>query len=139
MLGVRIPPGLLFIMIARIKNYIQNILLEWQKVSKPDWDQVRGSTVVVLIASAMLGVFLWLVDGSSASPKWDWPANLILIVIPCAVFFLGKGLENRRLPATAIACIPLLVVIINNYVFNFGDLEGFGMSFLREMFIRELP
>ena len=122
-------------MIARIKNYIQNILLEWQKVSKPDWDQVRGSTIVVLIASAMLGVFLWLVDGSSAEPKWKWPANLVLVAIPIAVFFWGKDLENRRLPATAIACIPLVVVIINSYVFGFNDLEGFGMSFLRELFI----
>ena len=74
-------------MIAHIKNYIQNILLEWQKVSKPDAEQVRGSTVVVLIASVMLGVFIWLVDGSSAKPTWQWPANLILIIIPTAVFW----------------------------------------------------
>ena len=121
-------------MIQRIKNYIQNILLEWQKVSKPDMDQVRGSTIVVLIASAMLGVFLWLVDGSSARPVWVWPANLILIVIPIAVFFLGKELENRRVTYTLIACIPIVVVLVSTYVFD-ATQSGFGMSFLRELFL----
>ena len=137
MLGVRIPPGLPLIMIARIKNYVQNILLEWQKVTKPDLEQVRGSTVVVLIASGILGVFIWLVDGSSAQPTWKWPAELILIAIPIVVFFLGKGLENRRLFATAIACIPLAVVLISQYVVQPEEsLTGFGMSFLRNIFLR---
>ncbi len=137
MLGVRIPPGLPFIMIARIKNYIQNILLEWQKVSKPDMEQVRGSTVVVLIASGILGAFIWLVDGSSAQPTWQWPAELILVAIPIVVFFLGKGLENRRILATAIACIPLVVVLVSQYIIMPDDpLKGFGMSFLRNIFLR---
>ena len=123
-------------MIARFKNYIQNIILEWQKVSKPDADQVRGSTIVVLIASAMLGLFIWLVDGSPANPEWKWPANLILIAIPVAVFVLGKELENRRLYITAIACIPFIVVLFGTYVLNLDEsLKGFGMSFLRELFL----
>jgi preprotein translocase SecE subunit len=124
-------------MIARIKNYIQNILLEWQKVSKPDLEQVRGSTVVVLIASGILGVFIWLVDGSSAQPTWEWPAELILVAIPIVVFLLSKGLENRRLLATAIACIPLAVVLISQYIIIPDEqLKGFGMSFLRNLFLR---
>ncbi len=134
MLGVRIPPGLPCIMIARIKNYIQNIILEWQKVSKPDAEQVRGSTIVVLVASGMLGLFLWLVDGSAGKPEWKWPANLILILIPVSVFVLGKGLENRRIHWTAVACIPLIVILISTYVLQV-ELSGFGMSFLRELFL----
>ena len=122
-------------MITKIKTYIQNILLEWQKVSKPDWEQVRGSTIVVLIASAMLGVFIWLVDGNTGSPKWDWPAELFLVLIPIGVFFLGKGLENRRLLATGIALLPLVVVVVNNYLLNQDGLKGFGMSFLRNIFL----
>ena len=123
-------------MIARIKNYIQNIVLEWQKVSKPDADQVRGSTIVVLIASGLLGLFLWLVDGSSVRPKWTWPVNLILIIIPVSVYVLGKGLENRRIHVTAVASIPLIVVLISTYVLGLDDpLRGFGMSFLRELFL----
>jgi preprotein translocase SecE subunit len=123
-------------MIARIKNYIQNILLEWQKVSKPDAEQVRGSTIVVLIASTMLGVFIWLVDGSSAKPIWQWPANLLLIIIPITVFGLGKNLENRRLLATAISCVPLIVILFSTYVLKNDFLSGFGMSFLRDLFLR---
>ena len=123
-------------MIARFKTYIQNIILEWQKVSKPDWEQVRGSTVVVLIASALLGIFLWLVDGSSAEPEWKWPANIILVIIPVAVFFFGKGLENRRIHYTAIACIPLVVVLITTYALNLNEpISGWGMSFLRKLFL----
>ncbi len=123
-------------MIAKIKTYIQNIILEWQKVSKPDWEQVRGSTIVVLIASAMLGVFIWLVDGNTASPTWVWPRELFLVLIPIGVFILGKGLENRRLLATGIALLPLVVVLVNNYLLNQEGLEGFGMSFLRNIFLR---
>ena len=122
-------------MIAKIKNYIQNIILEWQKVSKPDAEQVRGSTIVVLIASGMLGLFLWLVDGSSGRPEWKWPVNLILIVIPVSVFVLGQGLEKRRIHITAIACIPLIVVLISTYVLQLDPLSGFGMSFLRDLFL----
>ena len=123
-------------MIAKIKTYIQNILLEWQKVSKPDWEQVRGSTIVVLIASAMLGVFIWLVDGNTGSPEWKWPTELFLVLIPIGVFILGKGLESRRLLATGIALLPLVVVIVNNYLLNQDGLKGFGMSFLRNIFLR---
>ena len=123
-------------MIARIKTYIQNILIEWQKVSKPDLEQVRGSTIVVLIASAMLGVFIWLVDGNSASPKWGWPSELFLVLIPIVVFYLGKGLENKRLLATAAAFLPLVIVLVNNYLLKQDGLEGFGMSFLRNIFLR---
>ncbi len=122
-------------MIAKIKNYIQNIILEWQKVSKPDAEQVRGSTIVVLIASGMLGLFLWLVDGSSGTPEWKWPVNLILIIIPVSVFVLGQGLEKRRIYITAIACIPLIVVLVSTYVLQLESLSGFGMSFLRDLFL----
>lgn len=123
-------------MIARIKTYIQNIFLEWQKVSKPDLEQVRGSTIVVLIASAMLGAFIWIVDGNSASPTWDWPAELFLVLIPLAVFLLSKGLENRRLLVTAAAFLPLVIVLVNNYLLMEKGLQGFGMSFLRNIFLR---
>ncbi|MCG9126749.1 preprotein translocase subunit SecE [Candidatus Poribacteria bacterium] len=105
-------------------------------MSKPDWEQVRGSTVVVLIASGLLGLFIWLVDGSSAEPVWKWPANIILVIIPLGVFFLGKGMENRRIHFTAIACIPLVVVLITTYALNLNEpLSGWGMSFLRQLFL----
>ena len=39
-------------MIARLKNYIQGINQEWQRVSKPDAKEVQGSTITVIVASA---------------------------------------------------------------------------------------
>ena len=111
-------------------------MLEWQKVTKPDAEQVRGSTIVVLIASAMLGIFIWLVDGSPANPVWKWPVNIVLIAIPILVFVLGRDSDSRRLHITAIACVPLVVVLVSPYVLNLDEpLRGFGMSFLRELFL----
>ena len=161
MLGVRIPPGLPFnLMIARLKNYIQGITLEWQKVSKPDAKEVQGSTITVIVASALLGLFIGLVDGNSAFPKWNSPLSwIVLAALPVVSFFFVKSWENqpqssrdreantasdasfigneknRKLVVTAIACIPLIAVLISQYALS-TSLEGFGMAFLRALFIR---
>ncbi len=123
-------------MIARIKKYIQGIHLEWQRVSKPDAKEVQGSTVTVLVASALLGLFIWLVDGNAIYPKWDDIFGLILLVaLPIAVFSVVRDWESRRLIATVIACVPLVVALVSQYVLK-TSLEGFGMAFLRALFIR---
>jgi len=123
-------------MIARIKKYIHGIHLEWQRVSKPDAKEVQGSTVTVLVACALLGLFIWLVDGNALYPKWDDIFGLILLVaLPIAVFSIVRNWENRRLIATAVACVPLVVVLVSQYVLK-TPLEGFGMAFLRALFIR---
>ncbi len=144
-------------MIARLKNYIQGITLEWQKVTKPDMKEVQGSTITVIVASALLGLFIGLVDGNSALPKWSSPLSwIVLIALPIVVFFFVRSWENqpqssreanaagdslfgneknRKLVATAIACIPLIAVLVSQYVLN-TSLQGFGMAFLRTLFIR---
>ena len=123
-------------MIARIKKYIQGIHLEWQRVSKPDAKEVQGSTVTVLVASALLGLFIWLVDGNAVYPKWDDILGLILLVaLPIAVFSVVRDWESRRLIATVVACVPLVVALVSQYVLK-TSLEGFGMAFLRALFIR---
>ena len=145
-------------MITRLKNYIQGITLEWQKVSKPDMKEVQGSTITVLVASALLGLFIGLVDGNSAFPQWSSPVSLIVLVaIPVGVFFFMKSWEsqpqssrradtpvetsffgseqNRRLMATAGACLPLIAALLSQYLLD-TTLEGFGMAFLRTLFIR---
>ncbi len=145
-------------MIVRLKNYIQGISLEWQKVSKPDAKEVQGSTITVIVASALLGLFIGLVDGNSALPKWSSPLSwIVLIALPIVVFFFVRSWENqpqssreanaasdgsffgneknRKLIATAIACIPLIAVLVSQYVLN-TSLQGFGMAFLRTLFIR---
>ena len=146
-------------MITRLKNYIQGITLEWQKVSKPDIKEVQGSTITVIVASGLLGLFIGLVDGNSAFPAWRSPLSwLVLIALPILVFFFVKSWENqpqssreakaaatddsffgneqnRKVVATAIACIPLIAVVVSQYLLN-TSLEGFGMAFLRTLFIR---
>ncbi len=142
-------------MIARLKNYIQGISLEWQRVTKPDMKEVQGSTITVIVASALLGLFIGLVDGNSAFPKWSSPLSwVVLIALPVGTFFFVRSWENqpqstretnddslfgneknRKLVVTAIACIPLIAVLVSQYVLA-TSLQGFGMAFLRTLFIR---
>ena len=140
-------------MITRLRNYIQGISQEWQKVSKPDAKEVQGSTLTVIVASALLGLFIGVVDGNSAFPQWTHPLGLVfLVALPVAVFFFVRSWENqpqstrdtqaaegnegnRKIIAAAVACFPLIAVIVSQYVFN-NALEGFGMAFLRTLFIR---
>ena len=137
-------------MITRFKKYLQGIHLEWQKVSKPDMKEVRGSTITVIVASALLGLYVGIIDGNSAFPKWSSPLSWIfLAALPIVVFFFVKSWEsqpqsgrdaessvdaNRKVIAAAIACIPLIAVLVSQYVLN-TSLEGFGMAFLRALFI----
>ena len=138
-------------MITRLKKYLQGIHLEWQKVTKPDMKEVQGSTITVLVASALLGLYIGIIDGNSASPKWKYPLSWIfLAALPVVVFFIVKSWEdhskndrdpeaamnaNRKVVAAAVACIPLIAVLVSQYVLN-TSLEGFGMAFLRTLFIR---
>ncbi len=138
-------------MITRLKKYLQGIHLEWQKVTKPDMKEVQGSTITVIVASALLGLYIGIIDGNSAFPSWESPLSWIfLAALPVAVFFIVKSWEdhsqnerdpeavidgNRKIIAAAVACIPLVAVIVSQYVLN-NSLEGFGMVFLRTLFIR---
>jgi len=136
-------------MITRLKKYLQGIHLEWQKVTKPDMKEVQGSTITVIVASALLGLYIGIIDGNSAFPKWQSPLSWIfLVVLPIVVFLIVKSWENqsdrdaedsidrnRKVIAAAVASIPLIAVLVSQYVLN-TSLEGFGMAFLRTLFIR---
>ena len=152
MLGVRIPPGLPFIlMITRLKKYFQGIHLEWQKVSKPDVKEVQGSTITVIVATALLGLYIGIIDGNPAFPPWEHPLSwAFLLALPIVVFLIVKSWEdhsqnvrnpeavipsNRKVIAAAVAAIPLIAVLVSQYALN-TTLEGFGMAFLRTLFIR---
>ena len=138
-------------MITRLKKYLQGIHLEWQKVSKPDMKEVQGSTITVIVASALLGLYIGVIDGNSAFPKWESPLSwIVLAALPIVVFFIVKSWEdhskndrdpeaaidgNRKVIAAAVACLPLIAVLVSQYGLN-TSLEGFGMAFLRTLFIR---
>lgn len=49
-------------MIKKIQNFIQNVQTEMKKVTWPTFEELKGSTWVVLIFSAILSVFLFVVD-----------------------------------------------------------------------------
>jgi len=49
-------------MINKIKQFFQEVQFEMKKVSWPTWDELRGSTYVVLTLTLMVAVFLFIVD-----------------------------------------------------------------------------
>ncbi|MDE0301106.1 MAG: preprotein translocase subunit SecE [Candidatus Poribacteria bacterium] len=123
-------------MIAQIKRYLQETQLEWQKVSKPDRKEVQSNTLVVIVACACLGLFLWLVDGSSLLPNWTSLHGAILIVpLTIAIFLIARAILQRWRTALLISLIPLAVVLMFEYVLD-QSLRGFGMALLRSLFIQ---
>ena len=49
-------------MIKKIMQFSSDVKYEMSKVSWPEWDDLKGSTYVVLILSLILTVFLFIVD-----------------------------------------------------------------------------
>lgn len=126
-------------MIGRVKKYLQEIRIEWEKVSKPDWKDVRGNTLVVIVACAILGFFLWLVDGNAAYPNWTSEIGLVLLIVLVLIvpFILRRYTPKWKL-SIPILILPLVIVAF--FYFdpdpNRGDIKGFGLSLLRDLFIR---
>jgi preprotein translocase subunit SecE len=70
-LGVRIPPGLPYLQLLIVKEYIvfekikqffKEVKIELKKVTFPSRDEVIGSTKVVLVLVIIVAVFLGLID-----------------------------------------------------------------------------
>lgn len=49
-------------MFKKIRDFFDGVVFEMKKVSWPTWQELKGSTVVVLILSVILAVFLFVVD-----------------------------------------------------------------------------
>jgi len=49
-------------MIKKIIKFFEEVQFELKKVSWPTWDELRGSTYVVLSFSVLIAVFLFVVD-----------------------------------------------------------------------------
>jgi preprotein translocase subunit SecE len=49
-------------MIAKIRTFGQEVVREMQKVSWPTREQLRESTVVVVVTCLLVAAFTWLVD-----------------------------------------------------------------------------
>jgi preprotein translocase subunit SecE len=48
--------------IRRLAVYVQETREELKKCSWPTWDELKGSTVLIVISIALLGAFTYLVD-----------------------------------------------------------------------------
>jgi preprotein translocase subunit SecE len=48
--------------IAQFSEYVKQTREELRKCTWPTWDELKGSTLVVSIAIALLGVFTFVVD-----------------------------------------------------------------------------
>jgi len=49
-------------MIKKIRKFLEEVRFEMKKVSWPTWEELRGSTYVVLSLSVIIALFLFLVD-----------------------------------------------------------------------------
>lgn len=49
-------------MIEKIQAFIQEVIFEFKKVSWPSWEELKGSTIVVLALTAFFCVFLFVAD-----------------------------------------------------------------------------
>ena len=49
-------------MINRFRQFVADVNYEMSKVSWPDWDELRGSTYVVLYLSLIMIVFRFFID-----------------------------------------------------------------------------
>ena len=47
---------------SRAKEFRREVIAEVKKVTFPSRDEVIGTTVVVLIASVIMAIYLWLAD-----------------------------------------------------------------------------
>ena len=48
--------------LKRLATYVQQTREELKKCTWPTWDELKGSTVVVMISITLLGVFTFLMD-----------------------------------------------------------------------------
>jgi preprotein translocase subunit SecE len=49
-------------LLLRLSNYVQETKEELKKCSWPSWEELKGSTVVVMISIFLLGAFTFVVD-----------------------------------------------------------------------------
>ena len=64
-MGVQVPPGLLLvfnIMFKRIKNFLLDVYKELKKVSWPTKNEIKESTLIVIIAVGISAAFIGTVD-----------------------------------------------------------------------------
>jgi len=49
-------------MFKKLKEFVDGVVFEMKKVSWPKWEELKGSTIVVLALSLVLAVYLFIID-----------------------------------------------------------------------------
>lgn len=49
-------------MFNRTRVYLKDVRAEFDKVSWPNWEELKGQTIVVLVVSLILSIFIYAVD-----------------------------------------------------------------------------
>jgi len=49
-------------MIKKARQFFTDVQFEMGKVSWPTWDELKGSTYVVIAVSLLIGLFLFFID-----------------------------------------------------------------------------
>ena len=49
-------------MFNRTREYLKDVRAEFDKVSWPNWEELKGQTIVVLVVSLILSIFIYAVD-----------------------------------------------------------------------------
>ena len=48
--------------VQRLIRFLREVWIELQKVAWPTWSELKGSTVVVLVAVVLIAIFIGIVD-----------------------------------------------------------------------------
>jgi preprotein translocase subunit SecE len=46
------------------KGFLEDSWVELQKVTWPDWDQLRSATIVVIVFTVAISLVIWLMDSA---------------------------------------------------------------------------
>jgi preprotein translocase subunit SecE len=49
-------------MIAKGRQFVADVVVEMKKVSWPSWNELKGSTTVVIVTVIILSIFIGVVD-----------------------------------------------------------------------------
>jgi len=44
------------------QRYIRDVIAELKKVTWPRWEELKGSTMVVIFFSIIMGLYIWIID-----------------------------------------------------------------------------
>jgi preprotein translocase subunit SecE len=59
--------------VKETKTFLEECVVELQKVTWPDWDQLRGSTIVVILFTIVISLIIWAMDSVAS-----WAIGMIM-------------------------------------------------------------